>query len=89
MNQNQNSVVVLRIPTKFRWMIPMGVKYNHTKLEQETQRRRPRTGFEMADLSFKNCSLGPKTAIFGLKNALEHIQKGQTKGNGGYTARAA
>ena len=32
MAKNQNSVVVLQIRVKFWWMIPMGVKYNHTKL---------------------------------------------------------
>ena len=37
MGKNQNSVVVLQIRVKFRWMIPMGVKYNHKKFEQETQ----------------------------------------------------
>ena len=31
MGKNQNSVVVLPIRVKFWWMIPMGVKYNHTK----------------------------------------------------------
>ena len=31
MGENQTSVVVLRIRLKFWWMIPMGVKYNHTK----------------------------------------------------------
>ena len=36
MGKNQNSVVVLQIQVKFWWMIPMGVKYNHTKFEQET-----------------------------------------------------
>ena len=36
MGKNQNSVVVLQIRVKFWWMIPMGVKYNHTKFEQET-----------------------------------------------------
>ena len=45
MGKNQNSVVVVRIRPKFWWMIPMGVKYNHTKYEQETQRWRPGTGF--------------------------------------------
>ena len=35
MGKNQISVVVLRIRVKFWWMIPMGVKYNHTKSEQE------------------------------------------------------
>ena len=37
MGKNQNSVVVLQIRLKFWWMIPMHVKYNHTKFEQETQ----------------------------------------------------
>ena len=45
MGKNQNSVVVLQIWVKFWCMIPMGVKYNHTKFEQETQRWRPGTGF--------------------------------------------
>ena len=36
MRKNQNSVVVLQIWVNFRCMIPMGVKYNHTKFEQET-----------------------------------------------------
>ena len=31
MGKNQNSVVVFRIWVKFWCMIPMGVKYNHTK----------------------------------------------------------
>ena len=38
MGKNQNSVVVLRIWLKFWWMIPMSVRDNHTKFEQETQR---------------------------------------------------
>ena len=44
MGKNENSVVVLQIRLKFWWMIPMGVKYNRTKFEQETQRWRPGTG---------------------------------------------
>ena len=44
MGKNQNSLVVLPIQVKFWWMIPMGVKYNHTKFEQKTQRWRPGTG---------------------------------------------
>ena len=35
MGKNQTSVVVLQIWVKFWWMIPMGVKYNHTKVKQE------------------------------------------------------
>ena len=45
MGKDQTSVVVLRIHMKFWCMIPMGVKYNHTKFELETQRWRPGTGF--------------------------------------------
>ena len=67
MGDNQTSVVLLEIHVKFWWMIPMGVKYNHTKFEQATQRWRPGRDSQVADLSFKNCSLGPKIAIFGPK----------------------
>ena len=45
MGKIQNSVVVLWILVKFWWMIPMGVTYNHRKIEQETQWWRPGTGF--------------------------------------------
>ena len=48
MGKNQTSVVVLGIWLKFWWMIPMGVKYNHTEFEQETQRWRPGTGLATA-----------------------------------------
>ena len=65
MAKNQNSVVVLWIWLKFWCMIPMGVKYNHTKFEQDGGGRERDS--HVADLSFKNCSLGPKTAIFGPK----------------------
>ena len=34
MGENQTSVVVLWIWLKFWCMIPMGVKYNHTKFER-------------------------------------------------------
>ena len=67
MGKNQTSAVVLRIWLKFWWMIPMGVRDNHTKFEQETQRWRPGTAAAGGDLGFKNCNLGPKTAIFGPK----------------------
>ena len=67
MAKNQNSVVVLWILVKFWWMIPMGVKYNHIKVEQETQRWRPGTGFasgrpQLQELQFgaKNSHIGPK-----------------------------
>ena len=68
MGQNQISVVVLQIQVNFWCMIPMGVKYNHTKFEPETQWWRPGTTFASGGPQFpKNCSLGPKTAIFGPK----------------------
>ena len=89
MGKNQNSVVVLHIRLKFWWMIPMGVKYNHTKFEQETQRRRPGTGFASGGPQFQKLQFRAKNSHFWAKNALEHIQNGQTKGNGGYTPRAA
>ena len=44
MGKNQTSVVVLHIRLKFWWMIPMGVRDNHTKFEPETQRWRPGMG---------------------------------------------
>ena len=43
MGKNQKCVVVLHIQVKLWSMMPMGVKYNHTKVEQETQRWRPGT----------------------------------------------
>ena len=65
MGKNQNSVVVLRIRLKFWWMIPMGVKYNHTKFEQETQRWRPGTGFASGGPRFQNLSkMAKKNAFF-------------------------
>ena len=35
MGENHNSVVVLRISPKFWWMLPIGVRDNHTKYEPE------------------------------------------------------
>ena len=89
MGKNLTSAVVLHIPVKFRWMIPMGVKYNHTKFEQETQQWRPGTGFASGRPQFQKLKLRAKKSHFWAKKALEHIQNGQTKGNGGYTSRAA
>ena len=89
MGQNQNSVVVLWIPVKFWWMIPMGVKYNHTKFEQETQRWRPGTGFASGTPQFQKLQFRAQNTHFRAEKAPEHIQNGQTKGNDGYTTRAA
>ena len=89
MGKNQNSAVGVQIWVKFWWMIPMGVKYNHTKFEQETQRWRPGTGFASGGPRFQKLHFRAKNSHFWAKKALEHIQNGQTKGNGGYSARAA
>ena len=89
MAKNQNSVVVLQIWVKFWWMIPMDVKYNHTKFEQETQRWRPGTGFASGGPQFQKLQCRAKNSHFWATTALEPIQNGQAKGNDGYTARAA
>ena len=89
MAKNQNSVVVLRIWLKFWWMIPMGVRDNHTKFEQETQRWRPRTVVASGGPRFRKLQFRAKTSHFWAKKAVEHIQNGQTKGKGGYTLCAA
>ena len=89
MGKNQNSVLVLQIRLKFWWMIPMGVKYNHTKFEQKNRRRRPGKGFTSGGPQFQKLQFRPKNSHFWAKKALEHIHNGQTKGNGGYTPRAA
>ena len=89
MGKNRKSVVVLWISLKFGWMIPMGVKYNHTEFERETQRWRPRTGFASGGPQFLKLHSRAKNIHFWAKKALEHIQNGQTKGKGGYTPRAA
>ena len=89
MGKNQNSLVGLPIQVKFRWMIPMGVKYNHTKFERETQRWRLGTGFASSGPQFQKLQFRAKNSHFWTKKAVEHIQSGQTNGNGGYTPRAA
>ena len=89
MGGNQTSVVVLQISVKFWWMIPMAVKYNHTKVEQETQRWRPGMGLASGGPRFQKLQLRAKNSHFWAKTALEHIPNGQTKGNGGCTSRAA
>ena len=64
MAKNQSSVVVLWIWLKFWWMIPMGVKYNHRKFEQETRRWRPGMGFASGGPQFQKLQFRAKTAIF-------------------------
>ena len=89
MGKNQSSVMVLQICVKFWWMTPMGVKYNHIKFEQETQRWRPGKGFASGRPQFQKLQITAKNSHFWAKKALEHIQNGQTNGNGGYTPCAA
>ena len=89
MGKNQTSVVVLCIWLKFWWMIPMGVRDNQTKYEPETQRWRPGTGFTSGGPQFQKLQFRAKNSHFCAKKALEHIQNGQTKKNGGYTTHAA
>ena len=89
MGKKKNSVVVLRIWLKFWCMIPMGVKYNHTKFEQETHRWQPGTGFASGGPQFRNLHFKAKNSPFWAKKALQHIQNGQMKGNNAYTPRAA
>ena len=67
MGKNQISVVVLRIWLKFWWMIPMGVRDNPTKYEQETQRWRPGTAVASGGPQFQKLQFRAKTAIFGPK----------------------
>ena len=89
MGKSQTSVVVLQSRFKFWWMIPMGVKYNHTKVERETQRWRPGTGVASRRPQIEKLQFRAKKSHFWAKKVLEHIENGQTKGNGGCTARAA
>ena len=64
MGKNQNSVVVLRIRLKFWWMIPMGVKYNHTEFEQELNGGGREQDSQVADPGFKICQKWPENAFF-------------------------
>ena len=77
MGKNQNSVVVLWIRVKFWWMIPMSVKYNHTKFEQKTQRWRPGTGSAGGGPQFQKLHFRAKNSHFWAEKALERIQNGQ------------
>ena len=82
MGENQNSVVVLRIRLKFWWMIPMGVKYNHTEFEQETQRWRPGTGFASGGPGFQNLSKMARKCLFlAFAGAYQVLGGGHWQGN--------
>ena len=59
------TIVLLRIPPKFWWMMPMGVRDNHTNFEQETQRWHPRMGVARGGPSFQKLSkIGEKFPFF-------------------------
>ena len=64
MGKNRNSVVVLQIRLKFWCMIPMGVKYNHRKFEQETRRWRLGTGFASGEPQFQELHFRAKNSHF-------------------------
>ena len=66
MDKKDNSVMVLQIWLEFWWMIPMGVKYNHTKFGQETQWWQPGTGVASGKPRFQNLSkIARKMPFFG------------------------
>ena len=58
----------------------MGVKYNHTKFEQETRRWWPGTGSASGGPQFQKLQFRAKNSHFWAKKALERIQNAQTKG---------
>ena len=89
MGKNQMSMVVLRIRPKFWWMLPMGVRDNHTMYELGTQRWRPGTGVASAGPPFQNLQFGAKISLFLRKTALEPAENGQKKGNSGDSTHAA
>ena len=85
MGKNQTSAVVLRIWLKFWWMIPMGVRDNHTEFQRETQQWRRGTAHAGGGPRFQKLQFRAKNSHFWAKTALEPIQNGQRKGKGGYT----
>ena len=89
MGKNHSSVVVFRIRLKFWWMLPMGVRDNHTKYEPETQRWWPGTRVASAGPLFQNLQFRAKISLFLPKTALEPAENGQMKGNIGYSTHAA
>ena len=80
MGKNQISVVVLHIRPKFWWMIPMGVRDNHTKYEPETQRWRPGTGFASGGPQFQKLQFRAKTSHFLGQNGPRTHSKRPNKG---------
>ena len=80
MGKNQNSVVVLRIRLKFWWMIPMGVRDNHTKYEPKTQRWRPGTGVASGGPQFQKLQFRAKNSHFLGQNSPRTHSKRPNKG---------
>ena len=89
MGENNSSVVVLRIRLKFLWMLPMGVRDNHTKYELETQRWLPGTGVASAGPPLQKLQFRAKISLFLPKTALEPAENGRMKGNSGYSTHTA
>ena len=89
MGKNHSSIVVLQIWPKFWWMLPMGLRDNHTKYEQETQRWRLGTGVASAGSPFPNLRFRAKISLFLPKTALEHAENSQMRGTSGYSTHAA
>ena len=67
----------------------MGVRDNHTKYEQETQRWRAGTGVARAGLPFQTLQFRAKISLFLPKTALGPAENGQMKGNSGYSTHEA
>ena len=89
MGKNHSSVVVLRIRPKFWWMLPMGVRDNHTKYEPETQPWQSGMGVTSAGSPFQNMQFRAKMGPFLPKTTLQPAETGQMKGNSGYCTHAA
>ena len=90
MGKNHISIMVPGIQPKFWWMLPMGVRDNHTKYEPETQPWRPGMGVASAGSPFQSLQCRAKISLFfPPKTALEPAESSQMKGNSGYSTHAA
>ena len=89
MGEIHSSIVVLWIRPKFCWMLPMGVRDNHTKYEPQTERWRLGTGVASAGPPFQNLQFRAKISLLLPKTALEPAENGQMKGNSDYSTHAA
>ena len=76
MAKNHNSVVVLQIWVKFWWMIPMAVKYNHTKLEQKNSTVASGMGFASGGPQFQKLQFRAKNSqIWAKKSRGTHAKR--------------